>query len=34
MPLPTDPTRNGAAVEREALELVRTLKDRVKIPGR
>jgi dihydroorotate dehydrogenase (fumarate) len=30
--VPTDPMRDGAAVERDALELVRTLKTRVKIP--
>ena len=30
--VPTDPARDGAAVEKEMLELVRTLKGRVKIP--
>ena len=30
--VPTDPTRDGAAVEKEMLELVRMLKARVKIP--
>ncbi len=30
--VPTDPTRDGSAVEKETLELVRTLKERVKIP--
>ena len=30
--VPTDPARDGAAVERETMELVRTLKSRVKIP--
>ena len=30
--VPTDPTRDGAAVERDTLELVQTLKGRVKIP--
>jgi dihydroorotate dehydrogenase (fumarate) len=30
--VPTDPARDGAAVERDTLELVRTLKGRVKIP--
>ena len=30
--VPTDPARDGAALEKETLELVRTLKGRVKIP--
>ena len=30
--VPTDPGRDGAAVERDTLELVRTMKGRVKIP--
>ncbi|HZJ54178.1 MAG TPA: dihydroorotate dehydrogenase-like protein [Myxococcaceae bacterium] len=30
--VPTDPARDGAAVERDTLELVQTLKGRVKIP--
>ncbi len=30
--VPTDPARDGAAVERDTLELVRTLKSRVSIP--
>ena len=30
--VPTDPARDGAAVERDTLELVRTLKTRIKIP--
>lgn len=30
--VPTDPARDGAAVEKDMLELVRTLKGRVKIP--
>jgi dihydroorotate dehydrogenase (fumarate) len=30
--VPADPARDGAAVERETLELVRTLKSRVRIP--
>ncbi len=30
--VPTDPARDGSAVERDTLELVRTLKGRVKIP--
>jgi len=30
--VPTDPTRDGAAVEKDTLELVRTLKARVKLP--